>query len=111
MLETDEKEPEILDGPTAASNGFDAGNYANAYEGSDLSEALEYHGLDDRPETDTYRAAFILGFFSSYELHEIGDREEYDAAYFSDAGQHVIASGYCDDRTEEYAAEEQELSQ
>lgn len=89
-----------LDERTAISRAFDAGNYANAYE----SDILAFHAVDEMPEHD--RSAFILGFFSSYGLDEIGsDREAFDTAYFSDAGRAVLAAGYCDDRTAEYLTE------
>jgi hypothetical protein len=91
------------------SHGFDAGNYASAYETEDLETALApmVH-QDPSPE---YRAAFILGFFSSYSLHEIpsSDRDAYDDAYWSEAGKAVIAAGYCDDRAAEYTTEERAM--
>lgn len=55
------------------SRGFDHGNYGNAYETSDWEafvmgrHAETPEGLD---ETE-YRAGMLLGFFSSYEIHEI----------------------------------------
>lgn len=85
----------------AISRAYSAGNYANAYETTDL-DACE---IDEMPEIE--RAAFVLGFFGSYSLDEIGsDREVFDECYWSDAGQYVIkVARYCDDRAEEYAAE------
>lgn len=55
------------------------------------------------------RAAFILGFFASYSLDEIGsDREVYDEAYWSPAGQYVVkVARYCDPRDDEYREEEE----
>lgn len=81
---------------TELSHGFSAGNYANAYQTQDLdevSEVLEANG-------SRYRAAFILGFFSSYELHEIpaDARERFDEAYHSEAGQRVLELGYTEPR-------------
>lgn len=63
---------------TAFARGFDAGNYANAYEG----EACPSWGkIDEKgrerllPGEHFYRAefrdGFLLGFFSSYEASEI----------------------------------------
>lgn len=48
--------------------GIDAGNYANAYETTCLETAL----AKLRRRSEAYRAAFILGFFGSYEPHEMG---------------------------------------
>jgi hypothetical protein len=92
---------------TAISRAYDAGNYGNAYEGTDLESALK-RARYTAPHT---RAAFVLGFFSSYSLDEIGsDRETFDECYFSAAGQYVVATGYCDSRDEEYADEESECA-
>lgn len=89
-----------LDEATAISHAFDRGNYANAYESTDLDD----HDIDDMPEIE--RHAFVLGFFGSYSLDEIGsDREAFDEAYFSDAGKHVLSCGYTDCRADEYAAD------
>lgn len=89
-----------LDEQTEIRRAFDAGNYANAYETNDLDEC----GIDEMSEHE--RAAFVLGFFATYSLDEIGsDREIYDECYGSDAGRAVIAAGYCDDRADEYQAE------
>ena len=61
------------------SRGFDAGNYANAYETTCLETALAK--LSPNRSAD-YESAFILGFFSSYEPHEMGAAEEdYALAY------------------------------
>jgi len=56
--------------------GYDAGNYASAYETEDVVEAWNARILSGR---EVYEG-FILGFFSSYELDEIPDehREEVD---------------------------------
>jgi hypothetical protein len=56
------------------SRGFDAGNYATAYEGEDY----EVHQRRIWCKVDLYKQAHMLGFFSSYELHEIPEqyREE-----------------------------------
>jgi len=85
------------------SSAFDRGNYANAYE----STNLEDHDLDLLSAHE--RAAWVLGFFGSYTLEEIGaggDRETFDECYYSPAGRYVVnVAKYTDDRTEEYAKE------
>lgn len=91
---------------THLSRGFDSGNYCNAYETNDFDHAVKMKFLDDRlPE---YKAAFILGFFGSYELDEISMtwRDDFDEAYHSEHGQRVLELGYCDSRKEAYAAEQ-----
>lgn len=53
------------------SNGFDAGNYAQAYETTFYdAQASRLDG-----QTGYYRIGYLLGFFSSYELDEIFDDE------------------------------------
>ncbi len=87
---------------TEMSRAFDRGNYANAYESTDLAAFK----VDAMPEH--MRAAFVLGFFGSYTLDEIGadDREAFDEAYHSPAGRYVVeVAKYTDSRAEEYAAE------
>lgn len=88
-----------LDERTEISQAFDAGNYANAYESTDL----ESFDLDEMDAHE--RVAFVLGFFGSYSLDEIGsDREIFDECYFSEVGRYVVGiAKYTDDRTEEYA--------
>ena len=84
---------------TEISRAFDRGNYANAYESTDL----ESFDLDAMPEH--MRAAFVLGFFASYELDEIGsdERETFDECYWSVAGRYVVTEAkYCDDRHDDY---------
>jgi hypothetical protein len=90
------------DQKTEISRAFDAGNYANAYEGTDLED------FDEEIEAlPSYaRPAFVLGFFGSYALDEISGREAFDDAYWSATGRYVVGvAGYCDDRADEYAAE------
>lgn len=90
-----------LDEKTEISNAFSEGNYSNAYNGTDI-EACE---IDEMSEHE--RAAFVLGFFSSYSLDEISDREIFDDAYGSAAGRYVVnVAGYCDSRADEYADED-----
>ncbi len=104
------------------SRAFSAGNYANAYESADLDD----HDLDGEKivesedgvlhERERYlpheKAAFVLGFFGSYSLDEIGsDREIFDEAYWSEAGNYVVnVARYTDSRAEEYAEEMGEQS-
>lgn len=90
-----------LDEQTEISRAFSAGNYANAYETTDLDAC----NLDDMEPHE--RAAFVLGFYSSYSLDEIiSDREIFDESYHSDAGQFVVnVAGYCDSRADEYREE------
>lgn len=70
----------------ALSRGFDAGNYAHAYVSEELEEAWEDESNDDEETNDLadeFRAAFVIGFFSSLELDEILDddhREELETA-------------------------------
>lgn len=85
------------------SRAFSAGSFADTYETNDLDNT---HIEDLSPHE---RAAFVLGFFSSYTLDEIGsDREIFDECYFSEVGKYIVnEAGYCDDRTEEYKLEEE----
>lgn len=58
------------------SRGFSAGNYASAYTSADLDTAWEVMEDGDRlPHNDVtarvFRAAFMIGFFSSYEDDEV----------------------------------------
>lgn len=51
------------------SRAYDAGNYCNAYETTDWETAWAEHC----EEHASAPHAFLLGFFSSYELSEISD--------------------------------------
>lgn len=89
-----------LDEATAISRAFNRGNSANAYESTDLDD----YDIDNMPEIE--RHAFVLGFFGSYSLDEIGsDCEIFDEAYFSATGKYVLSCGYTDCRADEYAAD------
>lgn len=90
--------PNVLLDATLVSHAFDAGNYSAAYVSADLDSAWETYSGEEHFAGDAYRDAFVLGFFSSCEAHEIGgdDRDAYDAARESDCGQAVLAAGYCD---------------
>lgn len=60
----------------AASRGFDAGSFAGAYSGTfdDQAEAREAHLR--RPDVvAAFCQGYLLGFYSSHELHEIGSPE------------------------------------
>jgi hypothetical protein len=92
-----------VDEMTAINQAFSAGNYGNAYESTDLGAFDELDAMSAHEH-----AAFVIGFYSSYSLDEIDDRELFDEAYFSAAGRYVVnVAGYADDRSDEYAAEEQ----
>ncbi len=64
---------------TTLSRGFDAGNHACAYKSEDLGIAwASERPLSDEDDLadlypDEYRAAFVIGFFSSFEENEISE--------------------------------------
>ncbi len=89
------------DEKTEISRAFSRGNFANAYESTDLDD----FDLDEMSEHE--RAAFVLGFFGSYSLDEIiSDREIFDECYWSPAGQYVVnVARYTDSREDEYREE------
>lgn len=66
-----------MDTDLAFSRGFDAGNFAGAYEGGELSPSrveakAKARGIPYTPETmGAFRAGFVLGFFASYETREV----------------------------------------
>jgi hypothetical protein len=92
------KEPTCFDQyitDTQLSRGFDAGNYANAYETTNLTQAI----TSLSPNRDeAYLSAFTLGFFATYELDEIPGthQDTYLNAYHSPAGQRCLELGYID---------------
>lgn len=90
-----------LDQRTEMSRAFSRGNYANACKTTNLEE----YNLDDMSAHE--HTAFVLGFFGSYTLDEIGsDREIFDECYWSPAGRYVVSvAKYTEDRADEYAAE------
>lgn len=53
------------------SHGFDRGNYANAYETTDYETFLNNLPEDESFVKHHYRIGCLLGFFSSYEIHEV----------------------------------------
>lgn len=53
------------------SRGFDRGNYGNAYEPQDWNSWwADNCDANSAPE---YAEGALLGFFSTYEIHEISD--------------------------------------
>jgi len=54
----------------AFSRGFDHGNFANAYETEDCDVMLQSAKIPKKHGKEFTEGA-ILGFFLSYELHEI----------------------------------------
>lgn len=98
----------------ALSRGLHAGDYANAYTSENLetaweeeteSEEVEADILPARPDIRTaYRAAFVIGFFGSYETHEVSDDDERQELLeaIHDFGAQIRALGLvCDERPEE----------
>lgn len=68
-----------------------AGSYAAAYKTEDYAVAIGHCA-----ESAEYRAAFILGFFDTYEFHQIPEehREEYVEAAASPVGRRLAELGY-----------------
>lgn len=84
---------------TLLSRAYDAGNFCNAYETENYSKAKLIRRVDQK--SPDYRAAFILGFFSSYEIHEMSHPDSYQAALDSEAGQRCVELGFVDAPTPE----------
>lgn len=82
---------------TNLSRGFEAGSYADSYETNNLDTALDNIGNHDQDYID----AFVMGFLSSYELHEIPTTwiERLEQAYWSRAGRKVVKLGYAELRS------------
>lgn len=60
------------------SHGFDAGNFAAAYEVEPgTADALRkaMRRSSSVPKTKDWKEGFVIGFHSSLELHEIADEE------------------------------------
>jgi hypothetical protein len=74
------------------SKGFDAGNYDAAYT------STTYDAERVPAEASAlFRAAYVLGFFSSCEASELGDdADTYNDALASRAGQRCVELGYVD---------------
>ena len=87
------------------SSGFSDGNYCNAYETQDFIAATDHR--QDFIKEEAYRTGFTLGFFSSYELHEIDGRWRsiYDDAYHSSTGRRARELGYSESMEESYTKE------
>lgn len=96
----------------ALSNAFSAGNYANAYVSEDLDAAWEHEGESEPDDIianpDGYRAAFVIGFFSSYEADEIPEehRDEWIDAY-TKFGPTMKTIGIAVEREDAASSEEQ----
>lgn len=60
-----------LDAQADFSKGYDAGNYASAYETEDFTAWYDENDVGNAPPY--YIEGALLGFFSSYELDEISD--------------------------------------
>ncbi len=77
------------------SSGFDAGNHANAYDTTDLDEALAVLSPNRSP---AFLAAFVLGFYSSFEQAEVPctHAQAFAEALASDAGRRCVELGYRD---------------
>lgn len=91
------------DTDTTLSHGFHAGNYAAAYDGLGLEASFEKaqieHGIAGTPNAHrvAFRTAFVLGYFSSFELSEMGDdAEPYLEALHSEHGRRCVALGWVD---------------
>jgi len=62
----------------ALSQGFDRGNYGNAYESQDYDAWIARQETPARFKgryAQAYRAGMLIGFFSSYEDSEIPESE------------------------------------
>lgn len=53
----------------AQTRAFDRGNYCNAYETQDVDAAWDRAA--EKLKADRAPEAWLCGFFSSYELHEV----------------------------------------
>jgi hypothetical protein len=64
-------ETKTLKRSAAFSRGFDAGNYGNAYESQSWATWAKSRKIASK--STAYQHGALLGFYSSYELHEIGN--------------------------------------
>lgn len=55
------------------SRGYDHGNYGNAYESQDWETWSADQETPEGLDAQEYAHGMLLGFFSSFEAHEIGD--------------------------------------
>ena len=87
------------------AKAYIAGNFDNAYVSETLIHAMSQR--QTRPDgtvrdspflCSLYTAAYILGFFATYEPHEvpIGHHIDYQQAYDSPTGVALRAMGYMD---------------
>lgn len=85
------KEVRDCERATMLTRAYEAGNFVNSYETQDLDAALELRCKYHEPD---YQAAFIVGFYASYERHEIPlfYQENFTLAY-EDVGEELIALG------------------
>jgi hypothetical protein len=97
---------DAIDFAVQVSHAFDAGNYAAAYESQDMEEAWEKH---DSKIPAKFKPAFIMGFYSSYELDEMEDPDEYFQAEHSKVGQAVLEAGYTEAREEPIVPDDEDL--
>lgn len=72
------------------SRGFDAGNYANAYETTDLGKALAGLSMN---RAKAYVAAFTLGFLADRSDAEMGSHAEAYTEAFSLVGPRALELG------------------
>ena len=63
------------------SHGFNAGNYDNAHVSTDMHYTLSRRA-PGYSYSEEFQGAYVLGFFSSYERHEIPARylDQYEVA-------------------------------
>lgn len=72
------------------SRGFDAGNYAAAYETTDYSEAVARLSMN---RSESYVHAFTIGFFGSHEPSEMAEHEDTWRAAMNAVGQRMRELG------------------
>lgn len=87
------------------SRGFDAGNYANAYETTDYDRALASLSMN---RSAAYKAAFTLGFFGSYEPHEMGSHLEAVQEAWALVGKRAKELGIAADEPIDFGNEDSE---
>lgn len=81
----------------ALSQGFDAGNYAAVYISEDLDFAKGNDKEFQENDSEAYRAAYIIGFFSSFHQDEIpSDHIDEWRAAMASHGVAMRDAGYID---------------
>lgn len=80
------------------SHGFSAGNFANAYNSEDARIAWRMTVQDYGECSEEFYHAWVLGFFSTYEVHEIPMeyQQDFSDAYYSPIGEQCLDAGYLD---------------